>query len=56
MLHINGKVVSLLYLGKKVVRLAYRNSALVWQTIRSCFGAGYWQNDSPWDNTDGYKN
>lgn len=28
---------------------------IVWQAIRSCFGAGYWLNDKPWLNDDGWK-
>ena len=28
----------------------------VWEFIRSCFGRGFWANDKPWSNTDGWKN
>lgn len=28
----------------------------VWQFIRSCFGKGWWADDKPWSNTDGWKN
>lgn len=28
----------------------------VWSAIRSCFGAGYWNNTYGWSNTDGWKN
>lgn len=32
---------------------AWRN---VWQAIRSCFGRGFWNNQKPWRNEDGWKN
>ena len=34
----------------------YNGAVLIWNMIRSCFGAGYWRNDAPWSNTDGWKN
>ncbi len=34
----------------------YKGARLVWQAIRSCFGSGFWLNDRPWLNTDGWKN
>lgn len=42
----NNKIISATYLGLK----------LVWQAVKSCFGAGFWRNDKPWDNKEGYKN
>lgn len=41
-----GKVVSAIYTGGK----------LVWQAVRSCFGAGFWSNNKPWVNKEGWKN
>ena len=34
----------------------YKGVDLVWQAIRSCFGAGYWIDRFPWVNTDGWRN
>lgn len=34
----------------------YHMGKLVWEAIRSCFGSGYWKNDAPWLNNDGWKN
>ena len=45
-IHGNGKVISAVYRGVR----------LVWQAIRSCFGAGYWVNEKPWRNDEGWKN
>lgn len=40
----------------KVVQEVYRGARLVWIAIRSCFGAGFWVNDKPWLNEEGWKN
>lgn len=29
---------------------------LVWQSVRSCFGAGYWRDDKPWLDTEAWNN
>jgi len=34
----------------------YKGARLVWMAIRSCFGAGFWLNDRPWLNNEGWKN
>lgn len=34
----------------------YRGARLVWMAVRSCFGAGFWLNDRPWLNNEGWKN
>lgn len=34
----------------------YKGIYLVWQLIRSCFGRGYWINNQPWVDSDGWKN
>lgn len=39
-----------------VVTAVYAGARLVWQAVRSCFGAGWWNNGKPWDNTEGWKN
>lgn len=48
--------VSAIYRGKKVVASIYKGATLVWEAIRSCFGKGFWINDYPWNNEDGWKN
>lgn len=35
------------------VRKGFR---LIWQSVRSCFGAGAWLNDKPWVDNEGWKN
>ena len=37
----------------------YKGSRLIWTAVKeafSAFGAGFWQNDKPWDNNDAWKN
>ena len=49
--------------GIKSIKWVYQkigdNVVLLWSAIReafSAFGAGFWQNDKPWSNDDGWKN
>lgn len=56
MISFNGKEISSIYINDKLIAEVYKNSALLWQSIRSCFGKGFWINDKPWDNKDGWKN
>lgn len=49
-IHRKGKDVQEVW---KFIGGAWRN---VWQAIRSCFGRGFWNNQKPWSNTDGWKN
>lgn len=48
MIQINGKDVSQIRVGNKIVTAVYIGAKLVWQSIRSCFGSGFWINSSPW--------
>lgn len=34
----------------------YVGDELIWAAVRSCFGAGYWDNSKPWLNDEAYKN
>ena len=56
MIYKNNKQLALLYYGNKAITSVYKGAKLVWQAIRSCFGNGYWDNDKPWDNNDGWTN
>jgi len=44
------------FIGGKIVTQICKGLQLVWEAIKSCFGAGYWKNDAPWSNTEGWKN
>lgn len=52
----NGKQITIINAGGKVVAAVYHGSKLVWQAIRSCFGSGRWINEKPWLNTEAWKN
>lgn len=54
-IYIKDKEISAIYIGKKVISAVYRGAKLVWQSIRSCFGAGYWVDDKPWIDEEGWK-
>lgn len=49
------KVGRLLVRGEYVEALYY-GSILIWQALRSCFGKGYWRNNKPWINKEGWRN
>jgi hypothetical protein len=56
MIEINGKSIGERYYGRIPIIETYRGKLLVWQAIRSCFGNGYWINEFPWDNSEGWEN
>ena len=56
MIQINGKDVSQIRVGNKIITAVYIGTKLVWQSIRSCFGSGFCINSSPWKNDEGWKN
>ncbi len=43
-------------LGRRVIAFVARGARIVWQAVRSCFGAGHWRNDKPWSNDEGWQN
>lgn len=49
------KEITAINYGKKAIAYVYKGARLVWQAIRSCYGAGYWDNNKPWLDTDGWK-
>ncbi len=56
MIYKGKREISARYVGARAVAAVYRGAKLVWEAISSCFGAGYWDNDKPWSNADGYSN
>lgn len=56
MIKIGSKDVSAIRVGNKVTVSAYKGATLIWQSIASCFGLGYWVNDYPWKNDGAWKN
>lgn len=56
MIYKNGKEISQLVINGKILSAVYVGTRLVWQAIRSCFGSGGWINDKPWLNDEGWRN
>lgn len=56
MIYIGNKDISLIYYANKSISEIYYGSKLVWQAIKSCFASGFWVNEKPWINTEGWKN
>nr|DAD99932.1 MAG TPA: hypothetical protein [Myoviridae sp. ctrCp2] len=50
------KEIVAVFRGNRAITAIYKGSRLVWQAIRSCFGAGFWVNDKPWINQKAWKN
>ena len=48
MISVGNKEVTAIRVGERVVATVYIGARLVWQAIRSCFGAGFWRGDKPW--------
>ena len=40
----------------EIYHITEEGARLVWTAIKSCFGAGYWVNEKPWLNSEGWKN
>lgn len=56
MLHKDGHNIGGIFYGNKIITKVYKGTILVWQLIKSCFGAGYWIGHNPWKGTDSWKN
>lgn len=56
MIYINKKELESLFLNNKAVSQIYKGMTIIWEAIKSCFGAGFWKNDAPWSNNEGWKN
>lgn len=55
MIYKNGKELNV-NLSKVVITSLHKGSILIWEAINSCFGKGFWVNQKPWINKDGWKN
>lgn len=52
----NGKTPNAIHWLGKVIIAVYYGTREAWVLFLSCFGRGYWINELPWNNTDGWKN
>mgnify|MGYP003292691515 CR=1 FL=1 len=49
------EVVAVRAFGKDLTAI-YSGDKLVWEAVRSCFGAGFWNNEKPWMNDEAWRN
>lgn len=50
------KEITSINFGGQAIDAIYQGARLVWQAVRSCFGAGFWANEKPWIDSAGWKN
>ncbi len=50
-----GKEIIGRWFGKRLLVASYRGLKLIWQSVRSCFGSGTWEDDKPWKDDEGWK-
>lgn len=51
----NKEITGIHALGRVIVTLRV-GTMLLWESVRSCFGKGFWINDKPWRDDNGWKN
>lgn len=56
MIYKDGKDITGVYVAGRVITAVYKGAVLVWEAINSCFGKGFWNNEKPWINEEGWKN
>lgn len=56
MLSIKNKVVDKFFVNEKSLSEIFAKLKKIWVAIKSCFGKGFWINEKPWDNLDGWRN
>ena len=56
MLYINEKQIDAINHLNKPIQAVYHMDTLVWQSVKSCYGRGYWINSAPWVNDEAWKN
>lgn len=52
----NNNEITALWKNGHQIQAVYLGIRMIWQGIRSCFGAGYWISEKPWLSSEGWKN
>lgn len=55
-LYYGNKEFSSINYGNKPISIIYRGAKIIWESIKSCFGKGFWINLKGWNNKDGWRN
>lgn len=50
-----GREISGIRFGGRLLSAVHVGARLVWQAVNSCFGAGFWQSMKPWRRSDGWR-
>lgn len=53
---VDGKEIKRFRFYGKIITSVRYGTKLVWQAIRSCFGAGWWVDEKPWINEENWNN
>lgn len=56
MIKIGNKNITAVLTENKAISIIISGGIVLWEAIRSVFGNGYWVNEKPWSNTEGWKN
>jgi len=55
MIYHNGRRIQAIYHNGRAVSAVYHGTRLVWQSVRSCFGRGWWIPKKPFIGKDKWK-
>ena len=53
---VKGRNITALVVQENEIVYFFVGDKLLWQSVHSSFGAGYWVNEKPWVNEEGWKN
>lgn len=56
MIYKDVKEITAIHINNKMISAVYKGAKLVWQSVRSCFGSGFWVNQKGWINQESWKN
>lgn len=54
-IYVDKKNIVQVFAENKAIAAIYAGAILVWQAVRSCFGAGFWVGKKPWLYKEGWK-
>lgn len=54
-IYVDKKNIVQVFAENKAVAAIYAGAILVWQAVRSCFGAGFWVGRKPWLYKEGWR-
>lgn len=55
MIAVNGKKIGRAWINGKPVAMLFTATKKVWESVRSCFGGGFWHEPKQWLDTEKWK-